>query len=109
MWTRPATGGLGEQWRGLKVGPLAPEQLERLGLDSGTASVLIVDVESGSPAEQAGLHEGDVINEIKGAIKGRVTSVRIGDVSEFNTVTAELKGNALVRTNRGYVVIKAVP
>jgi serine protease Do len=102
-------GRSGEAWRGLKVGPLAPEQLERLGLEAGTTGVLIVEVASGSPAEQAGLHEGDVINEIKGAIKGQVASVRIESVGDFNKVTAELKGNALVRTNRGYVVIKAAP
>ncbi len=99
----------GETWRGLKVGPLAPEQLERLGLAPGTTGVLVVEVESGSPAEQAGLHDGDVINEVKGAIKGQLTSVRIESVSDFTAVIAELKGNALVRTNRGYIVIKAAP
>ena len=99
----------GESWRGLRVGPLAPEQLERLGLDSGTTGVLVVDVESGSPADQAGLHEGDVINELKGSLKGQMTSVRIERVSDFTNATNELKGNALVRTNRGYVVIKAAP
>ena len=103
------TGVSGEAWRGLQVGPLAPEQLERIGLAPGTTGVLVVEVESGSPAEQAGLHEGDVINEVKGAIKGQLTSVRIESVGDFTTVTAELKGNALVRTNRGYVVIKAAP
>ena len=102
-------GSSGETWRGLKVGPLTPEQLERIGLAPGTTGILVVEVESGSPAEQAGLHEGDVINEVKGAIKGQLTSVRIESVSDFTNVAAQMQGNALVRTNRGYVVIKAAP
>ena len=104
-----AGGVSGQSWRGLQVGVLAPEQLERLGLAPGTTGVFVVGVESGSPAEQGGLHEGDVINEIKGTMNGQLTSVRIESVSDFAKVTAELKGNALVRTNRGYVVIKAAP
>jgi serine protease Do len=95
------TGVSGEAWRGLQVGPLAPDQLEHLGLAPGTTGVVVAAVEPGSPAEQGGLREGDVINEIN--------RVRIESLSDYRKVIGGLKGNALVRTNRGYVVIKAAP
>jgi serine protease Do len=102
-------GGSAESWRGVKVGALAPEQLERMGIDAAGSGVVVMQVEPGSPAEQAGLREGDVINEIKGTINGSLTSVKIESVGDFTKATSALKGNALVRTNRGYVVIKAGP
>ncbi len=88
-----------ESWRGLKVAPLSPDLLERMELAPGTTGVVVTDVESGSVAEQAGLHEGDLINEINRA--------RIENVNDYREAIAQVKGNALVRTNRGYVVIKA--
>ena len=87
-----------ETWRGLKVGNATPEALEQLNLPSGTPGVVVTDVEENSPAEQAGLRPGDLINE--------VNRVRIENVSDYRTAVAQVKGNALVRTNRGYVVIK---
>ena len=94
-----AGGATTEAWRGLQVGNLSPDNLERFNLPPGTAGVLVVDVEGGSPAEQAGLHPGDVINEIN--------RIRIENMSDYRNAIAQVKGNALVRTNRGYVVVKA--
>ena len=57
------------------------------------------EVESGSVAEEAGLRPGDIINEIN--------RVRIEDVSSYRKAIAKVKHTAaLVRTNRGYFVIK---
>jgi serine protease Do len=91
-------GGMTEGWRGLKVAALSPEHLERMNLPPETTGVAVVDVEDGSPAEQAGLHPGDVINEFN--------RMRIENLNDYRTAIAQAKGHALVRTNRGYFVIK---
>jgi len=88
-----------EGWRGLQVASLSAEQAQRLNLPADTAGVLVVEVEAGSPAEQSGLRPGDLINEIN--------RMRIEDLNDYRNAIAQVKGNALVRTNRGYVVIKS--
>ena len=87
-----------ETWRGLQVGPLTPESAERLNLPPGSVGVLVIGVEEGSPAEEAGLRTGDVINEIN--------RTRIENFTDYRNAIAQVKGSALVRTSRGYVVIK---
>ena len=88
-----------EAWRGLRVSSLTPESTERLNVPAGTTGVVVTEVDEGSLAEQAGLRAGDVINEINRA--------RIESIADYQKAIAQLKGNALVRTNRGYVVLKA--
>jgi len=48
---------------GVKLAPLTPDLARELG-SKATAGVVIADVESGSPAERAGLQKGDVILEV---------------------------------------------
>jgi len=48
---------------GLTVGPITPIVARHLGLNS-TEGVVIMDVTAGSPADRAGLVEGDVIVEV---------------------------------------------
>ena len=86
-------------WRGLEVGALSPEWAERYQLPAGSTGVLVREVAEGSPAEQAGVRPGDIINEIN--------QERIEDVSDYQGAIARGKADAaLVRTNRGYFVIK---
>jgi serine protease Do len=94
-----AGAGATEAWRGLQVSAATPELLERYGLSAGAAGVVVAEVEDGSPAAQAGLRPGDLINE--------VNRIRIENLSDYRAAIAQVKGNALVRTNRGYVVIKS--
>ncbi len=88
-----------ESWRGLQVSSLSPETAQQYNLPPGATGVLVVEVAENSPAEQAGLRPGDVINE--------VNRMRIEAIGDYRKAIDQVKGNALVRTNRGYVVIKA--
>jgi serine protease Do len=46
---------------GIKLGILTPPLAKQLGLDAGTKGILVEDVVKGSPADKAGLKQGDVI------------------------------------------------
>jgi len=46
---------------GIKLGMLTPVLAKQLGLEPGTKGILVDEVVSGSPAERAGLKQGDVI------------------------------------------------
>ena len=102
---RPTDGELdgsgvsSEVWRGLRVAALTPEALDRLNAPPGTTGVMVSEVEPGSPADRAGLHPGDVISEIN--------RTRIETLADYHRLIAQAKGDALVKTNRGYVVVKA--
>jgi serine protease Do len=83
-------------WRGIKVVDIAPELAKRYSIEN-TAGVLIADVEPDSTSADAGLARGDIIREInKKATPNK---------AEYNKVVAGLKGDALVRTDKGYVII----
>lgn len=49
---------------GMRVRPIAPELLERSGLPADQEGVLIAEVEANSPAEEAGLSQGDIVIEV---------------------------------------------
>lgn len=49
---------------GVTVGDLTPQIRRQLGLPSGTAGVVVREVEPGSPAAEAGLRRGDLIQEV---------------------------------------------
>jgi serine protease Do len=51
---------------GIKLAPLTPVMARQLGMDESTKGILIEEVLSGSPAEKAGLKQGDVITGISG-------------------------------------------
>jgi serine protease Do len=91
-------GATAESWRGLRVGSLSGEQVPGRQLPQGLTGVVVLEIEAGSPAEESGLRPGDVINEIN--------RIGIESVSDYTHAIRQVKGNALVRTNRGYVVVK---
>ena len=49
---------------GIAVTELTPDLAERLNMPKGTKGVVIADIEEGSPAAEAGLQVGDVIQEV---------------------------------------------
>ena len=54
---------------------------------------MISEVDPNSPAAQAGLQQGDVIQS--------VNRHALNSVAEFNRLAAEAKGETLLRVNRG--------
>ncbi|MCM8780754.1 MAG: Do family serine endopeptidase [Candidatus Omnitrophica bacterium] len=85
------------RWRGLEVGPLDSEAAKRYRLEE-KRGVVVIDVEPDSSADEAGIIPGDVISEINRR--------PVNSLSDYQKITQDLKGNALVRTSRGYFLIK---
>lgn len=86
-----------KKWRGLEVQNLTPESARRFMVDE-KKGVLVTEVEPGSAADEAGLRRGYVIEEIN---KQPITNV-----ADYEKVTGSLKGSALVRTSRGFFLVK---
>ena len=76
-----APEGNSESLLGITVGPITGFIARHLGLNS-TNGVVIMDIEPGSKAEQAGLTEGDAVLEIN--------HVAIVSVEEWDSVVSEL-------------------
>lgn len=84
-------------WRGLQVDDLTSANAQKLGVEE-KEGVLVIDVEPMSAADSAGIVSGDVIVEIN--------KQKISNLKDYEKITRTLKGEALVRTSRGFVVIK---
>jgi serine protease Do len=79
---------------GVTVGDLTPQIRRQLGLPSGTTGVVVSEVEPGSPAAEAGLRRGDVIQE--------VNRRAVASVSEFERAVRQSSREAvLLLVNRG--------
>jgi serine protease Do len=82
---------------GLRVQDLTGELAEQLGVQ-GEKGVVVTDVESGSPAEQAGMRRGDVILE--------VNQNEVGNAAEFRSaVTDQEKVLLLVRRGEATIFV----
>jgi serine protease Do len=60
----PSTGGESGPLAGVKVENLTPDIANQIGVPPGTIGVVIDEVASASPAAQAGLARGDVIEQV---------------------------------------------
>ena len=78
-----SSGEASEKNWGMTVSDLTPELNRELQLKSDQKGIAVIEVESGSPAEQAGIRRGDIIEEVN---RKAVTSVQ-----EFTTIVAEMK------------------
>ena len=92
------TEGDEKVWRGIEVEDLNSPKIQRYGIKD-KKGVLVVNVESGSAAETAGINVRDVIVEIN--------KQGIGNISDYQRVIKGIKGDALVKTVRGYFLVKA--
>jgi len=84
-------------WRGIEVEEIDADLAKRFRIDQ-IKGVVIVNIESGSPADEAGLMVGDVILKIN--------RLPADNLSDYQKITKDLKGSALIKTQRGYFVIK---
>jgi serine protease Do len=57
-------GGASTSKLGLTVQPLTPALAQQLGLRSGAQGVVVTDIDPNGPAAQAGIQQGDVIEQI---------------------------------------------
>jgi len=94
---QPETEEDSSEWRGVEVKNLTPQLAKRLRLKEA-GGVVAISIEDDSPAEDAGLRKGDIVTKInKQSVK---------NVSEFIAATKMVKGDCLIRTIRGYFVVK---
>lgn len=77
---------------GVSVESLNPESTMELGLPAGTQGVVVTDVRPSTPAAEAGLRRGDVIQE--------VNRTPVKNVSDFERSLANSKEEALLLVNR---------
>lgn len=85
------------EFRGLKVEDITPVLRERLRIRD-EAGVVVVALANDSLAQKSGLRIGDVIV--------KVDQQPVKNKKDFASLTAKKKGNCLLKTNRGYFVVK---
>jgi len=84
-----AMGRVERGWLGIRTQPLTPQLAESLGLAS-TEGVMIIDIVKGSPADSAGLKNGDIILQLNRmgvsdttALQSMITSMKPGQAALF--------------------------
>ena len=85
------------KWRGLEVQEINPDIARRFRIKE-EKGVVVVNVEGGSSTDAAGIMPGDMILEIN---KQPVKSA-----ADYAKLIQGLKGDALIRTGRGYFIVK---
>lgn len=94
---RVSEGISGEHtWRGMTLSEIDQQARARFGITE-EEGVVVRELEPDSPAWSAGIKVGDVILEIN--------HKKIEDLEDVVAVTSQLKGKALVRTQRGYFLV----
>lgn len=88
------------QWRGLTVDSLgAGSQMPGpFMMPQEREGVLVVAVEPESPASSAGVIPGDIVTEIN--------YQPVKNLADYQRITKAVKGDSLVLTSHGYVVVK---
>ncbi len=84
-------------WRGATIRNIPPDVRSKIAAPDAEG-VIIVSVENNSPAQEAGLRKGDMIVSFnKNPVK---------DINGLNVQIKKVKGDCLVRTIRGFFVVK---
>jgi serine protease Do len=79
----------GQTKLGMQLHDLTPSMAERLEVPPGTRGVLVMEVEAGTSAEEAGLRRGDVIVKVNGA--------QVTTVDEFESEVSRAKADGVAR------------
>ncbi|MFZ0861721.1 MAG: DegQ family serine endoprotease [Candidatus Sulfotelmatobacter sp.] len=95
--------GANSPMRGVEIDELTPEVARELGLRPSTKGVVVTDVDPAAPAADAGLHRGDVIEE--------VNRQPVSSVSEYQRVLRQAGKEPVVLSvnrhgNTAYVVVE---
>ena len=70
----------GKLWPGLALAPVNKDLRLQMNLDPNAGNLVIINVEQGSPAQIAGLSEGDVIRKVNGnEVKNLIFSSNVSD------------------------------
>ncbi len=85
-------------WRGMEVSEISADLARRYRIEAEDG-VVVRHIEPQSPADSAGLAPGDVIVAIN--------NQRIRNITDYESVSQAVKGDALIRTERGFAVLKA--
>ncbi len=89
---------------GLEVQPLTPELAKSLGLPAGLKGLMVSSVKEGSPAESAGIQEGNVITKVIRDHKPQpLTSVK--DFQDLASKSDELAIYVQTRRGSAFVVL----
>jgi serine protease Do len=89
--------GITSKWRGIEVCDITAQIAQQYNIE-GASGVIVYKIEPNSPAYQAGLRIGDIIEQIN--------RIQIENITDFSEVVNTVKGDALVRTSRGYTIVK---
>jgi serine protease Do len=97
----PAQGTLA----GISVQPITPDLREQLGLPATTKGVAISNLDPASPAAEAGIRPGDLIESIN--------RQPVNSVADFERMAVEAKGDTLLRINHQgngiFIVVSPTP
>jgi len=86
-------------FRGMAVEDLTQVQKKVFRIPEREAEgAVITYIEEDSPAQRSGLMVGDIITKVE--------NKKIKDKKDFVSLTSKIKGDCLLKTNRGYFVLK---
>jgi len=84
-------------WRGMDVDDLTSDKVRGFRIEENKG-VVVVNVEPNSPADEAGIIVGDVVLEIN--------RQPVKNLQDYQKITQGSKGNCLVKTSRGFFLVK---
>ncbi|MDX1707002.1 MAG: DegQ family serine endoprotease [Desulfobacterales bacterium] len=85
---------------GIRIAELTPEMAKRYGHSETEKGVVVVGVQSGSKAAEAGIRQGDLVKEVNRKPVTAVSELR-AELKKNNTIQLLVK-----RPNAGFIVIK---